>query len=191
MLHVRNNMKVIGIVSSPRKGGNSQALVEHVLSGAKEAGADTELVRLCDLEINPCTACFVCRNEGECVIQDDMTQIYEKLADADAVIFGAPIYFYRLNAQAYPFLDRLFALFKPDFSCRLPEGKKFVVALTCNTCGEEILNPMNEYLKNVFKMMGFIDAGYIWQNYLLMPGDLSKYPKKIEGARKIGISLVK
>ena len=183
-------MKILGIASTPRKEGNSLKLVEQILSGAEEAGAETELIRLADQDIHPCIACFVCKDEGKCILQDDMTGIYEKLAEADAVVFGSPIYFYRLNAQAYPFLDRLFALFNSDFSSRIPAGKKFVVALACNSCGEDILNPMNEYLKEIFGMMGFYDAGYIWQNLVILPNDLAKYPGKVEEARKLGKALV-
>jgi len=183
-------MKIVGIASSPRKGGNSQTLVEHILSGAREAGATTELIRLCDRDIQPCTGCNTCKSGDGCVIEDDMAALCETLADADAVVFGSPIYWFRLNAQAYPFIDRFYTLLKPDFTTDFPAGKKFAVALTCGGVGPEVLNPVNEYLKNVFKFLGFVDAGFIWQNQCYMPDDLAKYPEKIEEAKKLGKSLV-
>jgi multimeric flavodoxin WrbA len=183
-------MKIIGIASSPRKGGNSQTLVEHILSGARDAGATTELIRLCDRDIQPCRGCNICKSGDGCVIEDDMAEICEKLAGANAVVFGSPIYWFRLNAQAYPFIDRFYALLKPDFTTDFPGGKKVVVALTCGGVGPEILNPVNEYLKNVFKFFGFVDAGFIWQNQCYLPDDLAKYPEKIEEAKALGKSLV-
>lgn len=184
-------MKILGIATSPREGGNSQTLVTHILAGAREAGAKTELVRLCDLDIAACNACNVCKKGDGCIIDDDMTDLYEKLAEAGAVVFGSPVYWWRLNAQAYPFIDRLYALIKPDFTTDFPKGRKFAVAFTCGGAGPEVLDPLNDYLKNVFKFLGFVDAGFIWQNHCLAPDDLAKYPEKIQEAKKLGRALVK
>lgn len=184
-------MKILGIASSPRKGGNSQTLVEHILEGAREAGADTELIRLCDQEIEPCRGCGSCKKEGRCAIPDEMATLLEKMAASDAVVFGSPVYWFRLNSQAYPFLDRFYCLLKPDFSTEFPKGKKLVVALTCGGVGPDVLNPINAYLKNVFRFLGFSDAGFIWQNQCYLTSDLAKYPEKIEEAKGLGRSLVK
>jgi len=183
-------MKIMGIASSPRKGGNSQTLVEHILAGAREAGAETELIRLCDYEIQPCTGCNSCKKGGACVLEDDMAELFLRMGEADAVVFGSPIYWGRLNAQAYPFIDRFYAYLKPDFSTDFPKGKKFAVALTCGGMGPEVLNPVNEYLKNIFRFLGFVDAGFVWQNHCLLPTDLGNYPEKIREAEELGRSLV-
>jgi multimeric flavodoxin WrbA len=183
-------MKILGIATSPRKGANSQTLVEHILAGAKDAGAKTELVRICDLDIGPCTGCGVCQTGEACVIDDDMEGLWEKMTNADAIVLGSPVYWNRLNAQAYPFIDRFYAHFK-DFSCDLPKGKKIVFALTCGGVGPDVLNSINTYVKNVFQFLGCIDAGFIWQNNCLLPKDLAKYPEKIKEAKQLGKSLVK
>ena len=184
-------MKILGIASSPRKGGNSQTLVKHILSGAREAGSKTELVRLCDLDIQPCTGCTSCKGGEGCVIADDMDGLCKKMADADAVVFGSPVYWFRLNAQAYPFIDRFYALIKPDFTSDFPKGRKIVLALTCGGVGPEVLNPINEYVKTVFKFLGFVDAGFVWQNRCYLPDDLAKYPETIEKAKELGRSMVR
>jgi multimeric flavodoxin WrbA len=184
-------MKIVGIASSPRKGGNSQTLVEHILSGAREAGAETELIRLCERNIQPCTGCNSCKSGDGCIIQDSMEDICDTLAEADALVFGSPIYWSRLNAQAYPFIDRLYALLKTDFSTDFPRGKKMAVALTCGGMEEEQLKPVNDYLKFIFGFLGFADAGFICQNQCYMPDDLVKYPDKIKEAEQLGRELVK
>jgi multimeric flavodoxin WrbA len=184
-------MKVLGIATSPRRGANSQTLVEHILAGAKEAGASTEMVRLCAMDIRPCTGCNQCRGGDGCVIDDEMNVLIEKLEMADAVVLGSPIYWGRLNAQAYPFIDRLYALIKPDFTTDFPKGKKIAVALTCGGMEPEAIKPVNDYLKFVFGFLGFADGGFICQNHCLLADDIAKFPATIREAEDLGRNLVK
>lgn len=183
-------MKIIGISSSPRKGGNSQTLVEHILSGAEKAGAKTELVRLCDLDIRPCIGCNNCKKGNGCVQKDDFAGLIGDLETADAVVIGSPVYWGRLNAQAYPFIDRCYSLLKPDFSTDFPKGKKIAVALTCGGLGEETVNPLDVYVKHIFSYLGFADAGFVWQNQCFAPDDLAKFTDTILKAESLGKSLV-
>jgi len=184
-------MKVIGIATSPRRGANSQTLVSHILAGAKEAGAKTEMVRLCLMNIQPCLGCNKCKGGDGCIIEDDMEKLCAKLAEADAVVLGSPIYWGRLNAQAYPFIDRLYALIKPDFTTDFPKGKKIAVALTCGGMEPEAMKPVNDYVKFVFGFLGFVDGGFICQNHCLLPDDLEKFPDTIKKAKDLGRALVK
>jgi multimeric flavodoxin WrbA len=184
-------MKIIGIATTPRKGGNSQALVEHVLSGAKKAGAKTELVRISDLEIRPCLGCGACKRQGSCVQKDDFAGLVKKLESADAVVLGSPLYWGRLNAQAYPLIDRFYSLLKSDFSTDFPKGKKIVFAMTSGGMGAETIGPVNAYVKHVMSFLGFTDAGLVWQNQCFLPGDIDKHPDKIKEAEKLGAGLVK
>lgn len=101
-------MKVLGIVCSPRKGGNTEIMVEEALTAAREAGAETELVAVAAKNIAPCDGCDSCRVTGICKIDDDMQMIYERLEKADAVIFGTPVYFRNVTAQAKTVMDRTY-----------------------------------------------------------------------------------
>jgi len=184
-------MKVLGIVTSPRRGANSQTLVENILAGAKEAGAKTEIVRLCMMNIQPCLGCNKCKTEDGCVIEDEMTTLIEKLEGADAVVLGSPIYWGRLNAQAYPFIDRLYALIKSDFTTDFPKGKKLAVALTCGGMEPEAMKPVNDYVKFVFGFLGFTDGGFICQNHCLLPEDIAQFPETLQKAKDLGRALVK
>lgn len=184
-------MKVLGIVSSPRKGANSETLVEHVLSGAHKAGATTELIRICDMDIKPCLGCSGCKKGNGCVQKDDFAGLLKKLEKADAVVLGSPLYWGRLNAQAYPFIDRCYSLLKPDFSTEFPKGKKLAFALTCGGMGADAVNPVNEYVKHIFSFLGFSDSGFVWQNQCFQPHDIANYPDAIKKAEELGKSLVK
>ena len=100
-------MKVIGIVCSPREGGNTEILLHRALEAAKEAGAEeTELIHLSGKHINPCDGCLTCAETGKCHIDDDMQAIYPKLLEADGIIMGTPVYFWGVTAQAKALIDR-------------------------------------------------------------------------------------
>ena len=101
-------MKVLGIVGSGRKEGNTEMLVTEALTSSREAGAQTELVSVIGKNIAPCDGCGSCRETGVCHIQDDMQSIYQQLEMADAIIFGSPVYFGSVSAQAKAIMDRTY-----------------------------------------------------------------------------------
>ena len=100
------NTQVLGIVGSPRRGGNTDALVDAVLSGALEAGAHVEKVLLGDLDIAPCRACDACQRTGVCVQEDDMAALLLKMQASQVWVLGTPVYWWGPTAQFKAFLDR-------------------------------------------------------------------------------------
>lgn len=105
-------MKVYAINGSPRKNWNTAMLLEHALSGAAAQGAETELVHLYDLNFKGCTSCFACKlkkgkSYGKCAMQDGLTPVLEKLAQADVFILGSPIYFGTVTGEMRSFMERL------------------------------------------------------------------------------------
>lgn len=120
-------MKVVGIIGSPRRGGNTETLVERVIAGAATAGAETRVFRLNEMNIRGCQACDYCKEHDRCRQEDDMVQIYQALLEADGVVLGSPIYMGYVTAQTKLFMDRLFAFFKPGVGTTFPSGKKFVM----------------------------------------------------------------
>lgn len=104
-------MKVIAINGSPRKEWNTATLLKNALEGAASKGAQTELIDLYDLEYKGCTSCFACKqiggkSYGKCAMQDDLTDVLNKIEEADAVIMGSPIYFGSLTGEMRSFLER-------------------------------------------------------------------------------------
>ena len=103
--------KILALVSSVRRRGNTSRLTDAFLEGAAQAGCEIEKIYLADLEIAGCLGCGVCqRNGGTCVQHDDMISVSEKLLAADAIVFASPVYFYTWNAQMKTVLDRTYAL---------------------------------------------------------------------------------
>jgi multimeric flavodoxin WrbA len=101
-------MKILGIVCSPRIGGNTEILVKEALAGAKELGANVELITLSEKNISFCDGCDSCTKTKKCKIEDDMQEIYLKLLEADGIIFGTPVYFWNVSAQAKALIDRTY-----------------------------------------------------------------------------------
>jgi multimeric flavodoxin WrbA len=99
-------MKALGIVGSPRQGGNTELLTAHCLKAIVEEGLATELVGLAGLKISGCNACGYCyKNEG-CSIKDDMQPIYEKMVAADALIISTPVYYGSATSLVKGLLER-------------------------------------------------------------------------------------
>jgi len=113
-------MKILGICASPR-GSKSTTLrlVESLLGGAREAGAEIELVDVCELEIKFCNACQACFKTGECVHKDDFQALYDKILAADGLVWGSPNYFHTVTAQMKTLIDRM----ADAVHCQLLSGK--------------------------------------------------------------------
>lgn len=99
--------KILLISASPRKGGNSDLLCDEFMRGAADAGHQAEKIRLAEQQINYCTGCCACiGNQGSCVQQDDMNDIFKKILAADVLVLATPVYFHAMNAQMKTFIDR-------------------------------------------------------------------------------------
>jgi len=134
-------MKVLGIWGSPRVGGNTDLLLDALLRGAREVGADVEKVELRKLKISPCLEIYKCLETGECPIKDDMRDLYPKLLSADVVVLASPIFFYGVTAQAKAMIDRTQAFWarryvlKNDFPGEQRQG---ILLLTAATKGKHV-----------------------------------------------------
>lgn len=117
-------MKVLGIYGSPRKGGNSDRLLDEALKGARESGADVRSIFCRDLKISGCIECGGCDKTGECVVKDDMQLVYPALVEADSIILSSPMFFYGITAQAKALIDRTQALWSKRMLTKTPEERK-------------------------------------------------------------------
>ncbi len=99
--------KVLILSGSPRKNGNTELLCGRFADGARDAGNEVEVVRVCDLDVAYCTGCDGCVKTGKCVFKDDMEGLRAKLLAADAIVFSSPVYFYTISAQIKTVIDRM------------------------------------------------------------------------------------
>ena len=101
------NKKVLILSGSPRRGGNSDLLCDEFMRGAKESGNEVEKINVAEKNIGYCRACYYCqRSDGKCIIKDDMSDVLQKLIDADVIVLSSPVYFYSIAAQLKAVIDR-------------------------------------------------------------------------------------
>jgi multimeric flavodoxin WrbA len=105
-------MRVIAFNGSPRKKWNTATLLEKALEGAASAGAQTRLVHLYDIAYTGCVSCFACKtiggkSYGKCAARDSLTPVLREAEEADAMIFGSPLYFGTVSGQMRSFMERL------------------------------------------------------------------------------------
>jgi multimeric flavodoxin WrbA len=105
-------MKIIAVNGSPRKKWNTARLLEKTLEGAATAGAEAEVVHLYDLSFRGCASCFACKriggpSYGRCAVRDGLTPLLDKLAEADAIVLGSPVYLYSETGEMRSCMERL------------------------------------------------------------------------------------
>ena len=100
-------MKVVGINGSARKDGNTALILKLVFAELEKEGIETELIQLAEYEIAPCRGCFACRGKGNCVFRTDgFRPILEKMAAADGLLLGSPVYSADVSARMKALLER-------------------------------------------------------------------------------------
>ena len=122
--------KLLVVMGSPRRNGNSTTLAKNVIAGAKNTGAQVDSYYLHGMDIHPCDACEACRknDSGDCIINDDMQELYLKLRQTDALVIASPIYYFTFSAQTKLFIDRWYAL--GEGKSTVLNGKQVGIILT-------------------------------------------------------------
>jgi multimeric flavodoxin WrbA len=148
-------MKILAIHGSPlTTRSTTRKLAGFVLEGAAEAGAETEMIDLCDLQVTPCTACEGCSFNGICVYEDDVPALFERMKEADGIVFASPVYIDNVSGQMKLFFDRLadaihYQVLAGKFGCS--------VASTHTSGGDKVV----AYQNQVLNYLGMIAVGGI------------------------------
>jgi len=189
-------MKVLGIFGSPRRGGNTELLLEEALKGAEKEGAKVERIYLSDFTITPCKECHGCDNTGNCVILDDMEKIYPKLLEADILILASPIFFYGVTAWAKALIDRSQALWARKYLLKDPslgkEGKKrkgFFISVGA-TKGQKVFEGAILTVKYFFDVLNAEYVSELLLRGVEAKGDILKNPEALQQAFEAGRRLV-
>lgn len=133
--------RVLILSASPRKGGNSDLLCDQFMKGAIEAGNQAEKIRVPDKNISFCTGCLTCQSSGgECVHDDDMGEILEKLIRADVLVLASPVYFYNMDAQMKVLIDRTC----PRYT-EISNKKVYLIATSTDTGPGAMENTINGF----------------------------------------------
>ena len=108
-------MNILILNGSPRPNGNTSAMVDAFVAGAKENHHNISVVPICQKKIAGCIACEYCHTKGggKCVQQDDMQEVYPLLESADMIVLASPVYYHSFTGQLQCAINRIYALDKP------------------------------------------------------------------------------
>jgi multimeric flavodoxin WrbA/DNA-directed RNA polymerase subunit RPC12/RpoP len=176
---------VLGIVVSHRKPGNSEILVKEIMSSIPEE-CSREMIRLTDLDIKPCRACYVCLQPDKvCPVRDDFNFVMEKIRAADALIIGVPVYFLGPHGYYKMLTDRLVGA---QNHIQTTQGKPCVIVMPYGTKGWEGYGKAASMVMPKLLRMKLVDC---WQVYATLPGESLLNPENISYARALGQNLFK
>ena len=183
--------KILVLLGSPRKKGNSTTLANQIIAGIESVGGSAEKIFLHGKDISPCQACYACQRPDSigCAIDDEMQPIYGKLVEADGWVIASPVYWFSMSAQTKLFLDRCFAL--PAYKKDAFTGKRIAVAMSF---GDE--DAFNSGCVNALRT--FQDSAcYVGANLVGMvygsadkPGEIKSNTALMQQAEALGKKLV-
>jgi multimeric flavodoxin WrbA len=160
--------QIIAIYGSPRRDGNSAALLKEAVAGARQEGAHVEEVFLRDFKISPCLEIYACIKTGECAIRDDFPDILAKLEASSGIMLASPIFFYTVSAHTKIFMDRCQSLWvrkywieKQAFG-KTPETRKGLFISVGATEGKKLFDGAMLTVKYFFDVL---NAG-LWRTVL-------------------------
>lgn len=178
-------MKILALNGSPRKNGNTEILINEFKRGADHNNHQTEIVRLYPLDIKPCVDCRNCKKEiYRCTIKDDMREYYNKIDQADILLFGTPIYWYGPTAKMKLLIDRL----RPYISNKKLKGKKAILVIPSEE-GPAACTTTVEAFKMSFHYIGVEYLGVIYGT-AYNRGDILNNENELKTAFEFGKNLL-
>lgn len=176
--------KIIVLVGSMRKGGNTDLLAQAFAEGAGKKN-EVEIVSVADYKVNPCIGCNSCfeREENSCFQKDDMQIIYNKLAEADVVVVASPVYFYGISAQLKAIIDRLHTPMRNRFKI-----KKLALLLVGAATLPELFDSIKIQYQLVLNFFKLEDAGMVLVSGVKEKGEI-KNREALKEAYELGMSI--
>lgn len=189
-------MKTIAFLGSPRKEGNTELLLMEAVRGIEEAGFTVQIFNLNLVKISPCQNCGGCDDTGECIYEDDMSQIYEALRTADRIILASPIFFFALSAQTKIMIDRCQCFWCEKYLLKrpIPEGKygrKGLLLLVGGQKKEIGIECAGASAKAFFRTVSVPEHATLSYIGVDTKGAISRHPTALKDAYEAGKELVK
>lgn len=181
-------MKALGISTSPRLKGNSDLLLRRALEGAESAGAQTEYIRLADLDIAPCNECNNCYKAGDCTLEDNYQPLIEKILHADLLIFATPIFFMTVCSQAKILIDRCQCFWARKYVLKLPlpeslpPHRRAMVIAVGATKGKKMFDSVRLTMKYFLNALDITPAANLFVNNIDDLGQIQKHPTALDEA---------
>jgi len=190
---MQNEKRIVVLLGSPRKKGNSTALAKQVIHGAESMGAMVESVYLNGLNIKPCQGCYSCQkpdNSG-CVVDDDMQAVYPKLQAADRWVIASPVYWFSMSAQTKLFMDRCIAMFNETEEKNQLINKQIAIAMSygdTDVFNSGCVNALRSF-QDAYRYAGAKIVGMVYGS-AEEPGEIKSNTTLMKQAEELGKKLV-
>lgn len=194
------DLKVLAFAGSPRRGGNSETLLDWVLDAmAREGGVAIEKVALADANVNPCRGCNACEKLNTCVQRDGMDYLHDRIVAADCIVLAAPIFCMGICAQAKALIDRFQVFRSRKYVLRLPvvpperKGKRIGVFLsTAGQKWDHVFDGAIPTVKCFFHVVEIPDRDirYLMVNGVDEKGAILSHPTARKDAERLGREVV-
>lgn len=191
MTNKKNVKKVLVLLGSPRKKGNSAILADKIAKGARSAGARVETLFIHGMKISPCKSCYACQkpNSKGCSIKDDMQTVYKKLREADAWVIASPVYWFTMSAQTKLWMDRCFALL--PYAKEALADKRIAIAMSYGD-NDPFKSGCVNALRTFQDAYGYVQACIVGMVYgsAMDAGEIEKNEALMKEAEELGVQLV-
>lgn len=193
-------MKILGILGSPHPNGNTATLLRHLLNGATAQGATTTTISANKLAIRACQGCNACKRTGLCILRDDMQEIYDKINEADAVIFASPNYMGGIAGTLKPIIDRLHSYISVsetgELGTTITNPKEVMLLITQNAPEEhthyiEAFTPLRGILHLIFQGNFNSLSELLVAPSMKGPDSVANNAELLQKAYTIGVKLAK
>jgi len=187
-------VKILAIMGSPRKKGNTDLLLDEAIKGAESQGAEVEKLIVHKAKIKPCTEDYGCKRDGNCTIKDDMVGIYPKLLEADSIIVASPIFFYGVTSQLKALIDRCQALWVKQHVLKLPipdSNRKGAFLAVGATTGKKLFDGSILTVKYFFEAIGVKYVEELLIRGVDDRGEIREHPAALSDAFELGSRLAK
>lgn len=190
---------VIGIGGSPRKNGNSDVLLKHILIGVNEKNVLFERIHLRDYQFQPCIGCERCRKDKICTgLNDGMSLLYPRIIECQGLILVSPTHNYNVTAWMKAFIDRLYCFYNFDnnrprgWSSRLAgQGRKAVLAAVCEQEAKEDMGFTLDAMRRPLEALGYEIIGELPVFGVFDRGKVREKKQILVKASKLGADLAK
>lgn len=187
-------MRVLGIMGSPRLGGNTDRLLDAALKGAVDQAAEVEKVIVDRLDISPCREHYGCLDDGQCVIRDDMDVLYPRLTQADCVMVASPIFFYGVTAQLKALIDRCQALWARKHVLKQAwpgAGRTGAFLGVGATTGDKLFDGSIATVRYFFRTIGVEYSEELLVRGVDRKGDIMQHPSALREAFEVGARMAR
>ena len=183
-------MKIVVLLGSPRPEGNCAVLAQKVCDVAEGLGAEVRKFWVNKMDFKACQGCESCKTTSDrCILEDELTEVLGAIMEADTLLLASPVNWGDIGERLKWFFDRAYSYLNPDFSSRLPSGKKAVFILLQAGADDGDLNYLFPRYERWLKLYGFSPIYRLGATGVRFPGNIKRRPRILEQAAALGREL--